>query len=287
MRSKIEAHEKEIEFVKSILPVTKLIIETASFDVHALKNPEVLRDKRLYQQGVNYGYANTKAYVLARDGYECRQCGGKRNDKRLEVHHIIYAGAGGSDDESNLLTLCKTCHDGVHAGAIRLSSSGKRRGQLSHATQMNSIRQQLLNELDCEETFGYITKEHRQLMGLPKRHCMDAAVVATQGNEAVFKVSHIIVKRCVADGDYRQTKGGRSEKRIPTGKIDGFRKYDKVRYADGEYFICGRMSSGYAILMDVHGAKAKLKPIPKLTKMQRISARKSWITHAEIIPNIV
>ena len=37
------------------------------------------------------------------------------------------------------------------------------------------------------------------------------------------------------------------------------------------------MSSGYAILMDVEGNKVDLKPIPKFSKMQRVSARKSWI----------
>jgi len=41
MVSKINSHLKEIKFVKSILPITKIIIETATFDPHALKNPEV------------------------------------------------------------------------------------------------------------------------------------------------------------------------------------------------------------------------------------------------------
>lgn len=67
MVSKINSHLKEINFVKSILPIAKIILETATFDPHALKNPEVLNNKWLYQKGINYGFANTKAYVLSRD----------------------------------------------------------------------------------------------------------------------------------------------------------------------------------------------------------------------------
>ncbi len=72
MRSKIEAHLREIRFVKCLLPITSLVLETGTFDTHALKSPEVLRNKWLYQRGINYGYANTKAYVLTRDTYTCQ-----------------------------------------------------------------------------------------------------------------------------------------------------------------------------------------------------------------------
>ncbi|MBZ5752498.1 hypothetical protein, partial [Metabacillus rhizolycopersici] len=90
--------------------------------------------------------------------------------------------------------------------------------------------------------------------------------------------------KCVSDGDYQQTKGVRSEQVIPTGKLFGFRKFDKIQYKGEEYFIKGRMSSGYAILMDIEGHKVDLKPIPKFSKMQRVSARKSWITIQKTIP---
>ena len=102
---------------------------------------------------------------------------------------------------------------------------------------MNSIRVQLLKQLECEETFGFITKEDRQLLNLPKEHYIDAVVIASQGNTVQFKTNVVIFKKCVSDGDYQQTKGIRSEQRIPTGKIQGFRKFDKVKYLGKEYFI--------------------------------------------------
>jgi len=277
MTSKINSHLKEIRFVKSILPITKLILETATFDPHALKNPEVLKNKWLYQKGINYGFANTKAYVLTRDKYKCQNCKGKSKDKKLEVHHIIFKSNDGSDDETNLITLCKTCHDKVHKGSLEIKG-GKRKSQLKFATQMNSIRIQLLKLLpEAEEAFGFVTKEHRQTLGLGKEHYFDAVAIASQGVPVQFKTNKVLFKKCVSDGDYQQAKGVRGEQKIPTGKIQGFRKFDKVRYLGKEYFIKGRMSTGYAVLMDITGSKVNLKPIPKFSKMIRGSARKSLL----------
>ena len=59
----------------------------------------------------------------------------------------------------------------------------------------------------------------------------------------------------------------------------------KVQYKGSTYFIKGRMATGYAILMDIEGNKVELKPIPQFSKMQRVSARKSWITVQKIIPS--
>jgi RRXRR protein/HNH endonuclease len=284
MRSKIEAHLREIRFVQSILPITSIVLETGTFDPHALKNPDVLQKKWMYQKGINYGYANTKAYVLTRDGYTCQQCRGKSKVERLEVHHLIFRSQGGSDEEANLLTLCKMCHDGLHAGTVTLKHKGLKKGTLRHATQMNSIRVQLLKRVEAEETWGFITKEHRLLAGLPKEHCFDATMIATRGNMPQLRTMQVIGKKCIPDGDYQQTKGVRSEQRITTGKIRGFRKFDKVRYLGQEYFIKGRMSTGYAILMDIQGNKVDLKPIPKLEKMQRVSARSSWMMAQRSLP---
>ena len=285
MRSKIEAHMREIRFVKCLLPITSLVVETGTFDPQALKSPEVLGNKWLYQRGINYGYANTKAYVLTRDTYTCQKCQGKSRDRRLEVHHIVFRSEQGSDEESNLLTLCKTCHDSLHGGKITLQQQGKKKGMLLHATQMNSIRLQLLRLLQAEETWGFVTKEHRQLWDMPKAHVFDAAVIATRGRRPIFQTTTLITKRCVPDGDYQQTKGIRSEQRIGTGKIGGFRKFDKVRYCGQDYFIKGRMSTGYAILMDLAGNKVALKPIPKFERMKRVSARRSWMMTQRPIPS--
>lgn len=283
MTSKVDSHMKEYRYVKSLLPITNVILETGTFDPHALKNPRVREHKWMYQKGINYGYANTKAYVLTRDGYTCQHCRGKSKNERLEVHHIVFRRNGGSDEPENLMTLCKACHDGLHRGEVTISG-GKVRGQLKNATQMNSIRIQLLKRIpDAEETFGYITKEHRQRLGLPKEHYVDAAVIASRGRNISLNTSPLLLKKCMSIGDYQQTKGVRSQQRIPTGKIGGIRKFDKVEYLGKAYFVKGRMSTGYAVLMDIYSQKADFShapkgwKTPKLSNLKRVSARTSWI----------
>ena len=84
-------------------------------------------------------------------------------------------------------------------------------------------------------------------------------------------------------------KGIRSEQKLPKGKIKGFKKYDKVKYLGKEYFIKGRMSSGYAILMDIEGNKIDFSHMskgfktPKLANCKRISARTTQMIVKEVI----
>src|SRR5262249_37342363 len=122
------------------------------------------------------------------------------------------------------------------------------------------------------------------LSGLPKTHVHDAAMVATRGIAPIFCTRQVLQKKCIPDGDYQQTKGVRSEQPITTGKIQGFRKFDKVHYRGQEYFIKGRMSTGYAILMGLDGRRVDLKPIPKFDKMKRVSARSAWIISQKAMP---
>ncbi|MBU3154475.1 HNH endonuclease [Clostridium estertheticum] len=54
--------------------------------------------------------------VLKRDNFKCRLCGRSPNnyvDLELHVHHIFPWSQGGLTGEKNLITLCKTCHDGL------------------------------------------------------------------------------------------------------------------------------------------------------------------------------
>lgn len=278
MTSKINAHLKESKFIHKILPITESRIETANFDPHALKNPEVLKDLKLYQEGYNYGFANTKAYILDRDNYRCQNKKCISKCKKLEVHHIVFRRNNGSDEASNLITLCKVCHDDLHAEKLILNLKGKKKGALKHATQMNSIRIQLMKMLpNAIETYGFVTKEHRQKMNLPKEHFFDAVAIASKNKDISFRTDEIIYKKCVSKGDYQRAKGVRSQLKIPVGKIQGFRKFDTVKFRGGNYFIKGRMTIGYVFLMGIDSQNIKFKPMPKFENLKRISARKTWL----------
>jgi len=51
--------------------------------------------------------------VMSRDNHTC-QGQGYSSKRYLEVHHKIPRALGGSNDESNLITLCSACHRLVH-----------------------------------------------------------------------------------------------------------------------------------------------------------------------------
>lgn len=292
MISKLHSHVKEIEYIKSILPITKIVFETGQFDMHLMKNPSLANPKVRhwgYQKGPDYGFENTKAMVLNRDSYTCQCCKGKHKDSKLEVHHIVFRSQSGSDEASNLITLCHTCHKALHSGKIHPKLNGKAKGTLKYATQMNSIRKQLFRLYpNAIETFGYVTKANRLRLSVEKEHYYDACTIATQGNVFTVK-SNLYKKKCVPDGDFQKTKGVSSERPITTGKICGFRKFDKVKYLDREYFIKGRMSTGYAVLMDIDGNKADFSAMPKgyktpkLSNCKRITARSTVITQAKAV----
>lgn len=292
IQSKLHSHVKEIEYVKSILPITTMVFETGQFDMHLMKNPSLANPKVRhwgYQKGSNYGFENTKAMVLNRGNYTCQCCKGKHKNSKLEVHHIVFRSQGGSDEASNLITLCHTCHKDLHNGKINPKLSGKVKGTLKYATQMNSIRKQLFRTFpNAIETFGYITKANRLAIGIDKSHYYDACTIATQGKPFTVKTK-LCKKKCVSDGDFQKTKGIRSEQPIVTDKIYGFRKFDKVRYFGNEYFIKGRMSTGYAILMDIDGHKIDFSTMPKgyktpkLSNCKRITARTSQMLQAVAI----
>ena len=53
-----------------------------------------------------------KIEVFRRDKYLCQECGRGREAK-LHVHHIIPFSRGGSDEMSNLITLCESCNESI------------------------------------------------------------------------------------------------------------------------------------------------------------------------------
>jgi len=293
MTSKINSHIREIEYVKSILPIKHLIIETGTFDMALMNHENEAFDRHWgYQKGLNYGFKNAQEAAFNRDNYTCQHC--KKHVGTLNAHHIIYRSKGGADTLDNLITLCKKCHKDLHDGLLTKFEAtlvGKKKGQLKHATQMNSIRVQLLNHYpEAIETFGFVTKENRQAIGLEKTHYNDAIVISLgRINKPILENIDLIVKKHVAKGSYKLANGQRSEKKLPTGKIHGFRALDKISYKGHEYFIGGRMSAGYCTLIDINGEK-QVFDNPKTVKLNaiiRIQARSTAMCISQkIIQNI-
>ena len=91
---KIQEHITAIKKVCRILPVSKVIIETAEFDLQLLKaiaDGKPVPQGENYQKGEMYGQYNVRQYVLFKDNYTCQCCGAhatKKKEVRLHVHHL-------------------------------------------------------------------------------------------------------------------------------------------------------------------------------------------------------
>ena len=289
IKHKVQAHIDEIEFCKKILPISDLILEVNQFDTALMKNPALISEKVKhwgYQQGFNYGYSSRRSAILHRDNYTC-QCCGKKNC-RLEVHHIKFKSNGGTDDEENLITLCEDCHKGVHAGTVVLNKKPKKSKNLKYATHMSIIRSQLLKVYpQAIETFGFVTSENRNHLGLEKSHYIDACVIASGGLE--FKLLDTLHKKLRVPKQERQLcRGIRGEQKLPTGKIFGFKKFDKVEYLGETCFIKGRRSSGAFVLMDINNNSIDFrdrggKKNPSYKSIERLNTRRSILCIKERI----
>jgi ATP-dependent DNA helicase RecQ len=52
--------------------------------------------------------------ILRRDKFKCVECGKPCNRGEADIHHLLPRSAGGSDEPSNLITLCDGCHAAHH-----------------------------------------------------------------------------------------------------------------------------------------------------------------------------
>lgn len=287
VEQKINTHIQVIKHLYKILPITKLVIETAQFDIQKINNPEIFGEK--YQQGEQLGFWNTREYVLFRDNHECQCCHGKSKDNILNVHHIESRKTGGNAP-NNLITLCETCHKDYHKGKIKLDL--KRGKSYRDATFMASMRKALLNRLcalypNVCETYGYITKNIRIRNDLPKEHYIDARCIS--GNPKANPLDYYIYQKCVRRQN-RQIhknnflKGGYKKNNQLIGDVFRFKLFDSVIYKHKRYFVFGKRKTGYLDIRDLSGNKVNNGSI-SYKKLERVCNNRTILTERrESIP---
>lgn len=124
-----------------------------------------------------------------------------------------------------------------------------------------------------------MTKANRENLGLQKEHYVDACVIASGGLD--FEQSDVLyMKKCVSKQDRHLCKGIRGEKKLPTGKIFGFKKFDRVKYMGVICFVKGRRVSGAFVLMDIDNISVNFrsrgeKQNPSYKSIKRLNTRKS------------
>ncbi len=205
---KIQSHISIIKQVMDILPVKKIVVETASFDIQKIKNPDI--EGVQYQQGEQLGFWNVREYVLFRDNHTCRHCKGKSRDNILNVHHIVSRQIGG-DAPGNLITLCETCHQKHHREGLELKTGKPKR--LNDAAFMGIMRWTFYNRLkelypylEVKNTYGYITKNTRIRNGLQKSHAVDALCIA--GHPMWSKATGCLTRCVLASKKHLSSAGG-------------------------------------------------------------------------------
>lgn len=147
---------------------------------------------------------------------------------------------------------------------------------------MSIIRSQLLKIYpNAIETFGFVTKTNRENLKLSKEYFIDACVIAS-GGKTFKQLNWLFKKKRIAKQNRQLCKGIRGEKRLPVGKIFGFKRFDKVRYLKEICFIKSRRNSGAFTLMDVdnntidfRGRGGRGHPSYKL--LERLNTRRSFL----------
>ncbi len=249
VQQKVDSHLAVVDKVHKILPVSRITVEVASFDIQKIKNPSV--EGADYQQGEQLGFWNVREYVLFRDGHKCQCCKGKSKDARLNVHHIEGRKTGGNAP-NDLITLCETCHTGYHKGTVKLPKSIHRGMSFRDAAFMGIMRWAFYNELkgiypNVNLTYGYITKNTRIKNGLPKDHYIDARCIS--GNPLAVSNGEIYYLKKVRCHNrqihkLKILKGGIRKRNQAQYKVCGFRLFDKVSYQGRECFVYGRRTRG-------------------------------------------
>jgi N6-L-threonylcarbamoyladenine synthase len=260
VRNKINTHLEVVRKVHEILPITKIIVEVASFDIQKIKNPNIEGEE--YQKGEQLGFWNIREYVLSRDSHKCQCCKGKSKDKILNVHHIESRKTGGNAP-NNLITLCETCHSGYHKGIVKLPKTIKRGMSFKDSAFMGIMRWSFYDKLkelyqNVSLTYGYITKNTRIKNGLPKDHYIDARCIS--GNPKAISDGIVYYQkkvRCHNRRIHKNTilKGGYRKRNQAPYVVKGFRLYDKVKWKSKDCFIFGRRATGYMDLRYVDGTR--------------------------------
>lgn len=265
---KIQEHITVIKRVCNLLPISKVIVETAEFDLQKIKAVEQGKPVPIgedYQKGEMLGAYNLRQYILSRDNYTCQHCKAHGDNVKLEVHHLESRKIGGNAPD-NLITLCTDCHDKVTRNLIKLKISNRRLKSTRDAVFMGIMRKTLIARLKdiidipVYETKGYITKYIRESNHIKKSHTADALCIAkhpkAKRSEKIYLIRPVrhhnrqLHKAIISKGGIR--KRNQAEK-----YVKGFRLFDKVVYNGQECFIWGRRASGSFILRLLDGTKVK------------------------------
>lgn len=254
VQRRLDTHIKLVERLKKILPISKVRIEVANFDIQKIDNPEI--EGTQYQQGNLFGYENIKQYIIHREEGKCQFCKKEYDSQGWHLHHIKTRSKGGTDKPNNLALLHQKCHKKLHKE--QLFDLLKKPKEHKAEIFMSIIRWKVVEQIkqicnDVEITFGYKTKIKRIKNNLEKTHYNDAFVIANGNNQSRTIPFEIIQKkrnnRCLQ----LNRKGFKPSIRRQRYKIQ---PQDIVWIGNKEYISKGIHCKGTRIVLEGLGSKS-------------------------------
>ena len=218
--------------------ITNYWLEDVAIDIRALTDG--YKSYRWQYQKSNRLDENIRKAVILRDGCKCMECG--KSNCKLEVHHIKPRRLKGSNTLSNLITLCKKCHqktEGIEElymdryFALLNSSDNKNLNYAQHYAQHVMIgkkwlREQLSNLGMLYLTNGGDTANKRIDWNIEKSHSNDAICITN------LRPDTCEIKEWTIKPMRRQSKA-------KTNDIFGIKHRDLVEYT----FMNGETHRGY------------------------------------------
>ncbi len=174
--------------------------------------------------GKEYGdnWNEISEHVKKRDSYTCKSCGvrgRKYGPAELHAHHIHHKSEGGSDNPSNLVTLCWRCHNEAHDHFVQPMTEKARTNRasisaISSQTQDTTDKkwkisdgpadenlQRIANDIyesdqgttqkhryDTEETVSSKTTKTRQLLTIDQNDAVSAEDYTAHGFSTAFLI---------------------------------------------------------------------------------------------------
>ena len=178
--------------LKKLVNIIHIAVEDIAFDIRALTDGYKLY--RWQYQKSNRLDENLRKACLMRDNHKCKMC--KKQNCRLEAHHINPKRNNGEDTLRNLITLCSACHEFVKNNEYaymdrfyKITGGTKNMGlrYASHVMQGKTYLRNTLASMDLQVslTDGGTTANRRIDWFIEKSHGNDAVCVTGLKPESV------------------------------------------------------------------------------------------------------
>ena len=208
-------------------------LEDVAIDIRALTEGHKLY--RWQYEKSNRLDENIRKAVILRDNCKCMQC--HKSNCVLEVHHIVSRRTHGSNTLSNLITLCKECHDrtkGKEELFVKdyqnmINGNNIRFDYAQHVMQgKNYLRSELSKLGKLILTTGGDTANKRIDWDVDKSHSNDAIVITDlMVHKKDYNIKDMVIKPM------------RSKSKSKVEEVCGFKHRDLIKYTkkNGESYI--------------------------------------------------